>query len=66
MSYKKKPEMAHYQLTLERVSLVDRSLRLWEDYLKGVITKNQYYVMQEATLKAIRELKEVEKNGEKS
>lgn len=59
--------MTHYQLTLERVSLVDRSLRLWKDYLKGVITKNQYYVMQEATLKAIRELKEVEKNnGKKS
>ena len=44
--------------TLERINLVDRSMKLWEDYMKGKLSKEKYKMLQDATLAEIRSLKD--------
>lgn len=47
----------------EYIILVDRSMRIWEDWMQGKLTREQYRVLQETTLKEIRE---VRKNEQKA
>ena len=47
----------------EYIVLVDRSIKIWQDWMQGKLTREQYRVLQETTLKEIRE---VRKNEQKA
>ena len=47
----------------EYIILVDRSMKIWQDWMQGKLTREQYRVLQETTLKEIRE---VRKNEQKA
>ena len=51
--------------TLKRIELVERSINIWEDYMKGKIDRKQYQLLQETTLEKIRRLKDGKKGGAK-
>lgn len=41
--------------SVEKVNLVTRSINLWEQYMKGKLSKEVYRALQEETLREIRE-----------
>lgn len=47
----------------EYIVLVDRSMKIWQDWMSGKLTREQYRLLQETTLKEIRE---VRKNEQKA
>ena len=48
---------------LKIINLVTESLDIWERYMKGDITRDEYQKLQEAKLKQIRR---IQNNGKKS
>lgn len=49
----------------EYIVLVDRSIKIWQDWMSGKLTREQYRILQETTLKEIREvMKNEQKAGE--
>lgn len=45
----------------EYIVLVDRSIKIWQDWMQGKLTREQYRILQETTLKEIREVRKNEK-----
>lgn len=51
--------------TLNRIDLVDRSIKIYKDFRSGKLTRLEYEVLQNTTLSEIRDLQreEKEENG---
>lgn len=51
--------------TLNRIDLVDRSIKIYKDFRSGKLTRTEYEVLQNTTLSEIRKLQreEKEENG---
>lgn len=49
----------------EYIVLVDRSMKIWQDWMSGKLTREQYRILQETTLKEIREVKKNEQKAGK-
>ncbi len=47
--------------TLNRIDLVDRSIKIYKDFRSGKISRTQYEVLQNTTLAEIRQLQREEK-----
>lgn len=47
--------------TLNRIDLVDRSIKIYKDFRSGKLTRAQYEVLQNTTLSEIRQLQREEK-----
>lgn len=47
----------------EYIVLVDRSVKIWQDWMQGKLTREQYRLLQETTLKEIREVKKHEQKA---
>lgn len=47
----------------EYIVLVDRSMKIWQDWMSGKLTREQYRLLQETTLKEIREVKKNEQKA---
>lgn len=47
----------------EYIILVDRSMKIWQDWMSGKLTREQYRILQETTLKEIREVKKNEQKA---
>lgn len=56
-------EISTQRFSSEYIVLVDRSIKIWQDWMQGKLTREQYRVLQETTLKEIRE---VRKNEQKA
>ena len=47
--------------TLNRIDLVDRSIKIYKDFRSGKLTRLEYEVLQNTTLSEIRQLQREEK-----
>lgn len=47
----------------EYIVLVDRSMKIWQDWMQGKLTREQYRLLQETILKEIREVKKNEQKA---
>ena len=50
---------------LKIINLVTESLDIWERYMKGQITRDEYQQLQEAKLKQIRRIQNVKRKKDK-
>lgn len=56
-------EITTQRFSSEYIVLVDRSIRIWQDWMSGKLTREQYRILQETTLKEIREVKKNEQKA---